>query len=91
VLPGQLARHGLPASVAADVTAQKTLVDQGSVPAVGGPTWHAAVTDAAHHAFLSGLRLAMIVGAAATMLGTACGPFMRRPPGPVEGSATLPF
>jgi EmrB/QacA subfamily drug resistance transporter len=91
VLPGELASHGLPASVAAGVTAQKTLVDQGTVPAVGGATWHAAVAEVTHHAFLSGLRLAMIVGAVATLVGTACGPFVRRSLPPVEGSAPLPF
>jgi hypothetical protein len=91
VLPGELSRYGVPASVAAGVTAQKTLVDQGSVPSAGGATWHAAVASVTHHAFLSGLRLAMIVGAAATLLGTACGPFMRGSTRPVEGSAPLPF
>jgi EmrB/QacA subfamily drug resistance transporter len=91
VLPGEIARHGLPASVAAGVNAQRSLVDQGSVPAAGGATWHGAVSDVTHQAFLSGLRLAMIVGAAATLLGTACGPFMRRSVRPVEGSTPLPF
>jgi hypothetical protein len=91
VLPGEIARRGLPPSVADELTAQKSLIDQGSVPAAGGPTWHAAVADVSQHAFLSGLRLAMIVGAAATLLGTACGPFMRRPARSVEGSAPLPF
>jgi EmrB/QacA subfamily drug resistance transporter len=91
VLPGELARQHLPASVAAAVTAQKTLVDQGSVPSAGGATFHAAVAEVTHHAFLSGLRLALVVGAVATLLGTVCGPFMRRGIRPVEGTAALPF
>jgi hypothetical protein len=35
------------------------------------------VSEASQHAFLSGLRLAMIVGAAVTLVGTLCGPFVR--------------
>jgi hypothetical protein len=35
------------------------------------------VSAASHQAFVSGLRLAMIVGAAVTLVGTLCGPFVR--------------
>jgi hypothetical protein len=67
----------VPAAVATGVTARSDLVEQGQVPTAGGATWHAAVTAASDHAFLSGLRLAMIVGAAVTLVGTLCGPFVR--------------
>ena len=77
VLPAELARQGVPATVADGVMAQLDLVEQGQVPAVGGPVWHDAVTTASHQAFLSGLRLAMIVGAAVTLVGALCGPFVR--------------
>jgi EmrB/QacA subfamily drug resistance transporter len=77
VLPGVLARHGVPAFVAAGVQARHDLVDQGSVPAAGGDQWHRAVTLASHQAFLSGLHLALIVGAGATLLGVFAGPFVR--------------
>jgi hypothetical protein len=77
VLPGQLASHGVPAAVATGVTARTDLVEQGQVPTAGGAAWHDAVSAASHHAFLSGLRLAMIVGAAVTLVGTVCGPFVR--------------
>jgi EmrB/QacA subfamily drug resistance transporter len=77
ILPSELSRRGVPASVAAGVTARRDLVDQGSVPSSGGAQWHDSVSAASHHAFLSGLRLAMVVGAAATLLGAFCGPFVR--------------
>jgi hypothetical protein len=73
------------------VRAQADVVDQGSVPSAGGARWHDAVSLVSHHAFLSGLRLAMIVGAAATLIGTACGPFIRATVGETDGSAHLPF
>jgi EmrB/QacA subfamily drug resistance transporter len=77
VLPGQLAHDGVPASLAAKVLGQSDVVDQGSVPQVGAANWHAAVTTASHQAFLSGLHVALLVGAAATLVGTLCGPFVR--------------
>jgi EmrB/QacA subfamily drug resistance transporter len=76
-LPGELGRRGVPGPVAAGVTARQDLVAQGSVPSAGGARWHDSVTAASHHAFLSGLRLAMVVGAAATLVGALCGPFVR--------------
>jgi len=77
LLPGALAAQGVPASVAAGVTARRDLVSQGSVPSAGGARWHAAVTAASHHAFISGLHLALMVGAAATLAGMVAGPFVR--------------
>jgi EmrB/QacA subfamily drug resistance transporter len=91
VLPSELAHHRLPASVAAAVKSQAEVVDQGSVPSTGGARWHDAVTAVSHHSFLSGLRLAMIVGAAATLIGTVCGPFIRTKVGETEGSVHVPF
>jgi hypothetical protein len=91
LLPGELASHGLPPAVAAGVTLHKTLVDQGWLRRPVGRPGMPVVADVTHQAFLSGLRLAMIVGAAATLLGTTCGPHMRRALHPVEGSAPLPF
>lgn len=49
------------------------LVEQGAVLPGTSP----AVTATAHAAFLSGLRLALVLGAAATIIGAACGPFVR--------------
>ena len=77
ILPGELARRGVPGPVAAGVTARRDLVEQGSVPSAGGVRWHDSVSAASHHAFLSGLRLALVVGAAATLIGALCGPFVR--------------
>jgi predicted MFS family arabinose efflux permease len=91
VLPGELARHGVPSSIAGQVTASRSVVDQGSVPSVGGARWHVAVATVSHHAFLSGLRLAMIIGAAATLLGTACGPFIQGSVADADATAHLPF
>jgi EmrB/QacA subfamily drug resistance transporter len=77
VLPSALARHGVPVSVAAGVTAHQDVIDQGAIPASGGTQWHEVVGSVSHQVFLSGLRVALIVGAAATLLGTVCGPFVR--------------
>jgi EmrB/QacA subfamily drug resistance transporter len=90
VLPRELAQHGIPASVAEEVTARRDLIDQGSVSSAGGAQWHQAVSDVSHQAFLSGLRLAMVVGAAATLVGTFCGPFVRASITGLE-SPTPPF
>jgi EmrB/QacA subfamily drug resistance transporter len=49
------------------------LVSQGAVPAGPPP----AVVAASHAAFLSGLHLALLLGAAATLAGAACGPFIK--------------
>ena len=49
------------------------VVDQGAVP-TGTP---AAVAATAHAAFLSGLHLALLFGALATLIGAACGPFVK--------------
>ena len=76
ILPGELARRGVPGPVAAGVTARRDLVEQGSVPSAGGVRWHDSVSAASHHAFLSGLRLALVVSAA-TLIGALCGPFVR--------------
>jgi EmrB/QacA subfamily drug resistance transporter len=91
VLPAEMARHGLPPSVAAEVTAARTVVDQGSVPSAGGARWHGAVATVSHYAFLSGLRFAMIIGAAATLVGAACGPFIRGSMAAADSTARLPF
>ncbi len=91
VLPGDLAGQGIPAAVAAGVSAQREVVDQGSVPSVGGAYWHDAVTTVSHHAFLSGLRLAMVVGAAATLVGTLCGPFVRASIGDADSTGVIHF
>jgi EmrB/QacA subfamily drug resistance transporter len=80
VLGGALARRGVPSRVAAQVAAERSVVDQGAVPSAGGARWHEAVAAGSHAAFLSGLHLALVVGAAATLVGTACGLFVRRLP-----------
>jgi EmrB/QacA subfamily drug resistance transporter len=49
------------------------VVEQGIVPPGSSP----AVTIVAHAAFLSGLRLALVVAAGATLAGALCGPFIR--------------
>lgn len=48
------------------------VVAQGAVPAGTPP----AVAATAHAAFLSGLHLALLFGALATLIGAACGPFV---------------
>ncbi|HVX21000.1 MAG TPA: MFS transporter [Acidimicrobiales bacterium] len=80
-LSGALAARGVPPSVAARVAAHRDLVDQGAVPAAGSAHWHQAVAAASHDAFVSGLHLALLVAAAATLVGAACGPFVRTPDG----------
>ncbi len=50
----------------------RQLVEQGIVPAGTSP----ATTAVAYHAFLSGLRLALLVAAAATFAGALCGPWI---------------
>jgi EmrB/QacA subfamily drug resistance transporter len=79
LLPGLLSQQGVPDPVAARVTAQSDVVSQGVVPAVA-PRWHDAVTTASQQAFLSGLRLALLVGAIATAVGTVCGLFVDAKP-----------
>jgi EmrB/QacA subfamily drug resistance transporter len=91
VLPGNLASHGIPSTVAAGVTAAREVVDQGSVPSAGGAYWHGALTTVSHAAFLSGLRLAMVVGAAATLVGTLCGPFVKASVGDGTAAAAVHF
>jgi predicted MFS family arabinose efflux permease len=77
VLPGDLAGQGVPRSIADAAVTKSNVVDQGSVPIAGGGQWTRALTTASHHAFLSGLHTALIVGAAATLAGTLCGPWVR--------------
>jgi EmrB/QacA subfamily drug resistance transporter len=84
VLPGLLSEQGVPPRVAAGVTARSDLVSQGRVPDVAGPRWQSAVTTASHQAFLSGLRLALLVGAAACFVGTICGLFVTARPVEME-------
>lgn len=68
-----LAARGVPAGVAASVQAMRQTVAQGAVPGVGGPSWKQEIASASHAAFLSGLHVALLVGAAATLLGALCG------------------
>jgi hypothetical protein len=49
------------------------VVAQGAVPAGTPP----AVAATAHAAFLSGLHVALLFGALATLIGAACGPFVK--------------
>jgi len=84
VLPGLLSAQGVPTNVADRVTAHSDLVSQGQVPLVGAPRWHEAITTASHQAFLSGLHLALIIGAGATLVGTVCGLFVDAKPIDVE-------
>lgn len=49
------------------------LVEQGAVL----PGTPPAVAATAHAAFLSGLRLALVLGGLATLIGAACGPFVK--------------
>jgi len=78
-LSGALRTHGVSPTVAAQVASRRDLVDQGTVPAAGGPHWHQAVVAASHDAFISGLHLALLVAALAALVGAACGPFVRTP------------
>lgn len=69
VYPKSLAALGLPAPTRATLQ----IVDQGAVPASAGT----ALAAAGHAAFLSGLHVALLVGGLATLIGAACGPFIR--------------
>ena len=51
----------------------RPVVDQGAVPAGTPPV----VASTAHAAFLTGLHFALLFGALATLIGAACGPFVR--------------
>lgn len=77
VLGVDLARHGVAPALAVRVGSEISLVDQGAVPTVGGARWHEAVAAGSQAAFLSGLHVALMVGAVATLVGAACGPFVR--------------
>ena len=89
-LSGALTAHGVPSAVAARVATHRDLVDQGVVPAAGGPHWHRAVAAASHDAFISGLHLALLVAAIATLVGAACGPFVRTPAGDDQSGRPVP-
>jgi hypothetical protein len=86
-----LSAERVPAGVAASVRSMGQVVDQGGVPAVGGPLWTQSVTSASHAAFLSGLRLALLVGVAATVLGTLCGPWIKPATRELDSVASLHF
>jgi hypothetical protein len=68
----------------------KQVVAQGGVPQVG-PEWTQAVTSASHAAFLSGLRLALVIGATATLVGAFCGPGINANLDEASEGAALPF
>jgi EmrB/QacA subfamily drug resistance transporter len=91
VLPGQLDRRGVPSQVGALILAQRDVVDQGSVPSGGGSLWHDAVVAASHQAFLSGLRLALLIGAVATLAGTICGLFVPASVGESDHNTPIHF
>jgi hypothetical protein len=86
----ELAAQKVPSDVATSVESMKQVVAQGGVPQVG-PEWTQAVTSASHAAFLSGLRLALLIGAAATLVGAFCGPGINANLENVDGSAQVPF
>jgi EmrB/QacA subfamily drug resistance transporter len=69
VLPGDLARSGLSPSSA--IPAQT--VSQGLVPPPAGPH----LVAASHAAFMSGLHLSLALAGLVTLLGAACGPFIK--------------
>ena len=72
-----LSALGVPVGVATSVRSMRQVVDQGAVPSVGGPTWTNSIASASHSAFLSGLRLALLLGVAACLLGALCGPWIK--------------
>ncbi len=86
-----LSAERVPAGVAASVRSMGQVVDQGGVPAVGGPEWTQSVTTASHAAFLSGLRWALLVGVAATVLGAFCGPWIKPATRELDSVAPLHF
>jgi predicted MFS family arabinose efflux permease len=85
-----LATQKVPGDVATSVESMKQVVAQGGVPHVG-PEWTQAVTSASHAAFLSGLRLALLIGAAATLLGALCGPGINANLEDLDGSTRVPI
>ncbi len=91
VLPGLLADQGVPSGLAARVSSHSDVVSQGLVPKVVAPEWHAAVTTASEQAFLSGLHLALLVAAGATLIGAVCGMFVNARPVEVEITPVIHF
>lgn len=70
---GSILAARVAALLPATSAASRQLVEQGSAPSGAS----AAAVTSYHAAFLSGLHIALVVGAAATLLGALCGPFIR--------------
>ncbi|OBG27572.1 MFS transporter [Mycobacterium sp. 852002-51057_SCH5723018] len=80
VLFDQLTGAGVPATVAAKVTAAKELVAQGvspTVPGMSAPLAH-AVAQGSHSAFMVGLHASMVVAAVAAAVGAVLALFVGR-------------
>jgi EmrB/QacA subfamily drug resistance transporter len=75
-IQSEVAKQGLGPDVATQLTAMRNIVDQGSVPAVGNPNVRTTIAAISHHAFLSGLHLALLVGGVATFAGAICRAFI---------------
>ena len=80
VLAGHLVRAGLPSSLAARFSQAAPLVAQGVAPVPPGtpPGLARAITHASYLSFLSGLHVAMIVGAVVAFCGAALALVIRR-------------
>jgi len=80
VLIDQLTRAGMPAPIAAKLSAAKELVAQGvapTIPGMPGPL-AMAVADGSHSAFMFGLHTSMVVAAVAAAVGALLALVVRR-------------
>ncbi len=78
-LVGHLIGAGVPPDVAHTVARSSAEVSQGLAPVPHGASAHlaSAVTAGSHAAFMSGLRVTMLVAGIAALVGAAFGPFVR--------------
>jgi EmrB/QacA subfamily drug resistance transporter len=90
VLGGKLAAGGVHGATASAVLAHKDLVGSGIAPVTSqmSHSLQAAITTAAHGAFIHGLHTAMVVGAGLSLAGAFCGLFVQRGK-TVEGPAMV--
>lgn len=91
VLVDHLTAAGVPAAAARKLLGAKELVSQGVAPVPDGAPASAAdaITAGSNAAFMSGLHMALVVGAVITLLGAALAPFVRRGASPVEHAGAL--
>lgn len=89
VLVDKAVAAGAPLDAATALGRQAELVSQGVVPPSGGASAQVseALAAGAHAAFMSGLHVALLVGAVLTLLGALAAPFIRASGNPAETPA----